>query len=270
MARSVSGFLRRLTGGLHVRPAIITAALAGVLWGGPYAWAAMTVFDPTAQGSRIEQLNMAVRQLEEAKARLEELEHQTQIMGTYGSLPLQDGTANLVNRSARLACSLVNFDAWRLGPDVAIPDISSLCQLKTFLSQTVVALPHEETGNVSGATVEAVRRRRVEAVESAAVNGLSIGLSERESSADALSELKTLGSAAATTNTLREDMAVSNRLALRQIEELIAIRSMLGALLEVQSAGVLQATPIVTKPSGEISGVGVRPVSTNDPFGSIE
>lgn len=270
MARTVLGFFRRLICGLHVRSAVITAAVAGVLWGAPYAWAAMTVFDPTAQGSRIEQLNNAVKQLEEAKARLAELEKQTEIMGSFGSLPLQDGTANLVTRSARLACSLVNFDGWDLGPDVAIPNISSLCQLKNFLRQTVVAVPDEETGNMAAATVETVRRRRVEAVESAGVNGLSIGLSERESSADAMTELQSLGSAAATTKTLREDMAVSNRLALRQVEELIAIRSMLGALLEVQSANALQATPVLTKPNGAVAGVGVPAAASGDPFGSIE
>lgn len=270
MVSAVSGLLRRLIGGIHVRSAVITAAIAGVLWGAPYAWAAMTVFDPTAQASRIEQLNNAVKQVEEAKARLAELERQTQIMGSFGSLPLSDGTANLVNRSARLSCSLVNFDGWDLGPDVAIPNISSLCQLKGFLARTVVAVPDEETGNMAGATVETVRRRRVESVESAGVNGLSIGLSERESAGDAMTELQSVAAAAAAATTLREDMAVSNRLALRQVEELIAIRSMLGALLEVQSAQALQGTPILTKPSGTASGILPRAAGGEDPFGSIE
>src|SRR5512138_1654976 len=129
MARTVLGLLRRLIGGLHVRSAVITAAIAGVLWGAPYAWAAMTVFDPTAQASRIEQLNNAVKQLEEAKARLAELERQTQTLGTRGALPMSDGSANLVTRAARLACSLVNFDGWDLGSDMQIPNITSLCQL---------------------------------------------------------------------------------------------------------------------------------------------
>lgn len=270
MAKAVSGFLRRLIGGLHVRSAVITAAIVGVLWGAPYAWAAMTVFDPTAQGSRIEQLNNAVKQLEEAKARLAEMERQTQTLGTRGALPMSDGSSNLVNRAARLACSLVNFDGWDLGPDLQIPNIASLCQLKSFLAQTVVAVPDEETGNVAGATVETVRRRRVEAVESAGVNGLATGLSERETSGQAMTELQSLAAAAATTTNLREDMVVSNRLALRQVEELIAIRSMLGALLEVQSAQALQATPILTKPSGQASGILPAGASSGDPFGSIE
>jgi hypothetical protein len=270
MDRAVSGFLRRLTGGLHVRSAVITAAIVGVLWGAPYAWAAMTVFDPTAQGSRIEQLNNAVKQLEEAKARLAELERQTQILGTRGALPMADGSANLVNRSARLACSLVNFDEWDLGPDLQVPNIASLCQLKGFLAQSVVAVPDEETGHLSNGVVETVKRRRVEAMESAGVNGLATGLSERETSGQAMAELQSVAAAAAVTTTLREDMAVSNRLALRQVEELIAIRSMLGALLEVQSAQALQGTPILTKPSGTASGILPRAPAGDDPFGSIE
>lgn len=270
MARTVFGLLRRLIGGLHVRSAVITAAIAGVLWGAPYAWAAMTVFDPTAQASRIEQLNTAVKQLEEAKSRLAELERQTQTLGTRGALPMSDGSANLVTRAARLACSLVNFHGWDLGPDTQVPNITSLCQLKSFLSQTVVAVPDEETGHLSNSVVETVKRRRVEAIESAGVNGLATGLSERETSGQAMAELQSLAAAAATTRNLREDMAVSNRLALRQVEELIAIRSMLGALLEVQSAQALQGTPILTKPSGTASGILPQASVGDDPFGSIE
>jgi len=269
MVRAVLRFFGRLIGGLHVRSAVITAAIAGVLWGAPYAWAAMTVFDPTAQGSRIEQLNNAVKQLEEAKKQLNELEQQTNIMGLVGQMEMADGTANLVKRSARMACALVNFDGWELG-DLVAPNITSLCQLKSFLAQAIVAVPDEETGNISGATVETVRLRRVEAVESAGVNGLSIGLSERETFAEALGELSSLAATAAMTRTLREDMAVSNRLALRQVEELIAIRQMLGALLEVQAAQALQATPILTKPSGQTSGLLPAGSPADDPFGSIE
>lgn len=214
------------------------------------AYAAMTVFDPTANSNALRQLAEATKQLEELQRQVVELQHLRLQLGNIGDYVV-DFVSEPMAGAARLACNMKDFSDWNLGVDFQMPDLSSICGVRDFLNNSLRV--DTSAGSFAAQSVDQVRARRHSLMEEASLNGVAMGLSEREAASEAASALASLAREAARPVDQAQALLLANRLKVKEIEELIAIRSLLGALVEVQAAQALRTAPVVFTGSASAS-----------------
>lgn len=214
------------------------------------AYAAMTVFDPTANANAVKQLAEATKQLEELQRQVLELQNLRIQLGNIGDYVI-DFVSEPMAGAARLACNMTDFGDWNLGVDFQVPDLSSICGVKDFLNQSLRV--DTSAGTFATQSLDEVRARRHSLMEEAALNGVAMGLSEREAASEAASALASLAREAARPVDQAQALLLANRLKVKEIEELIAIRSLLGSLVEVQAAQALRTAPVAFTGSASAS-----------------
>lgn len=236
--------LKRLSSGLSSH--VLTAVLTAVVVGSGAAYAAMTVHDPKAEATRLEELSNAAEQLEQLQDQLKEAKEQvnqlTTLNGVIGEIGgIQAGfDTSALQSAARMGCQGFQGQGFGLPENFQMPDMTSICDAKEFVSEHLSSPVQGENGTVSRADFETFIDRRTAAVEESAQQGYAIGLSEREAVQLASSDLAALGAEATATTTQREDIANLRKIALRQATEMVQVRALLGALVELESARAMR------------------------------
>lgn len=253
---------------------IAAAAIVSSIAGGGMTYAAMTVHDPTAQAERILAHNTTKEQLEKDIQQLLELTDLTSVTGSMGASGLS-GVREVTQQASRMGCRITNFESWGLAEDFDIPRLTSICDAASFVREALSAEGEEDeaTGLLPAEKRVEIQARRDLVAEEAGLQGVALGLSEREAGTDAAGQLAALASSAEMSQTLRAEAAMNNRLQIRLIEEMVALRAIMASLLEVQSAQALRSvsTNAVIRGSraatpNELRGSGL---GSDDPFADI-
>lgn len=234
--RSASAWTRR-----NAVISIVVAAIASSVAGGGATYAAMTVHDPKGEVTRVESLNKLVEQLEKLEEQVRELQELTDVTGAMGTSGLT-GVREVTEQASRMGCRMTDFESWGLSADFDIPRLTSICDAASFVREALTPDGEEDDGlgMLSAEKRTEIQARRDLVTEEAALQGVALGLSEREAGTDAAGELAALAASAEMSQTLRAEAAMNNRLNIRLIEELVAMRAVMAGLLEVQSAQALR------------------------------
>ena len=253
---------------------IATAAIVSSVVGGGATLAAMTVHDPKGEVTRVESLNKLVEQLEQLEKQVRELQDLTDVTGAVGASGLT-GVREATQQVSRMGCRMTDFESWGLSEDFEVPRLTSICDAAGFVREALSGegLEDEASGMLTADDRAEIQARRDLVTEEAGLQGVALGLSEREAGTDAAGQLAALAASAEMSQTLRAEAAMTNRLNIRIIEELVAMRAIMASLLEVQSAQVLRSvsTNVVIRGSRAATPERLRDADfeTPDPFAGI-
>ncbi len=222
--------------------------LAGLVLGAavaaPAAWAAMTVYDPTVNVSTLKIHAEAVKQLAELEKQLAELRKVYATLGRAGAIGQGFGSG-VTAEARRLAGIATDISRWELPRDFNAGSLNTLQSGIATLRRILAVLPDEKAGNRSADDADTVHARRAAVHEDAAYHALALALSEREATAQAIGRVSGLASEAQATVDLHADLVAGNKLKVAEIEQLVAIRALLGALLEVTASGEMRQTSVI-------------------------
>jgi hypothetical protein len=222
--------------------------LAGLLLGAaiaaPAAWAAMTVYDPTVNVSTLKVHAEAVKQLAELEKQLAELRRVYATLGRAGAIGQGFGSG-VTAEARRLAGLAADVSRWELPRDFNAGSLNTLQSGVATLRRILTVVPDEKTGNRSANDADTVHARRAAVHEDAAYHALALALSEREATAQAIGRVSALASEAQATVDLHADLVAGNKLKVAEVEQLVAIRALLGALVEVAASGEMRQTSVV-------------------------
>lgn len=220
-------------------------ALAAVGLAAPSVWAAMTVYDPSVNASVLNTHAEAVRQLEELQKQYAQLQRMYTTLGQGGVIG-RDFGGGLLRESARLSGIALDVEGWDVPRDFTIGALSAVDSGTDALQEVLSAIP-DELGSYDGAETNRARDRRTRIHEDAAYHAMALAFSERNALPQAVGRASTLASEAQTSVDLHSDLVAANKLQVATLENMIAIRATLAALLELQGSESLRAAPMIVR-----------------------
>lgn len=216
----------------------IAALTVGCL--SPQQSRAMTVFDPAAHGELVSLYQNALEQLGEMKAMVDEAAAIANALGqavTY-VMGIPQLIAGVAHQVEDLGTCLFSFHVGGWSP----PAIPNLCAaMNAAIDRYTV-----DGAATSSVAWDEVRRARRQAVETASLRAVAIGLAQRDSletTAGQFSELGATVQGAAAEN-LAAQIAAQNQVLLAILAELVEHRVMLASLVELQGTSVLQGQSV--------------------------
>ncbi len=223
---------------------VLGGLLLGAAIAAPAAWAAMTVYDPTVNVSTLKIHTEAVKQLAELEKQLAELRKVYTTLGRAGAIGQGFG-GGITAEARRLAGIAADVSRWDLPRDFNPGSLNTLQSGIATLRRILAVLPDEKSGNRAAADADKVHARRAAVHEDAAYYALALALSEREATAQAVGRVSGVAAEAQGTIDLHADLVAGNKLKVAEVEQLVAIRALLAALLEVAASGEMRQTSVV-------------------------
>ncbi len=231
----------------------LTGMLLGAAIAAPAAYAAMTVYDPTVNASTLKIHAEAVKQLEAALKQLEELQKMYQTLGRAGSIGHNFGQG-ITAESRRLAGMATDVSRWDLPDEFNVGSLNSLLSADAALRDVLSVVADAETGVTLSVDADTVLTRRQVVHQDATYHALALAMSERDGAANAIGRVSQLAAEAEVTIDVHSDLVAGNKLKVAEVEQLVAIRSTLAALLEVAASAELRTAPVVYGGSNQAVG----------------
>jgi hypothetical protein len=231
--------------GLAVAAAAAAGAAAGLLSGARPANAAMAVFDSSVFAQAVQQVKNGAEAVGELQRQVAELESLTSVTGMRGGAPAGSGfSGTLRTIQAAVRPPRMDFDAWELPRELDRPSFSSVERARDFMDRTLMPTPDRD-GNVGYANRDELQSRRVIAERDAALTGYSVALNQRESLEASFNRAANLADAATAAQTMMEQQRATNNLMAALLSEVVQLRAVIAAQLEVQATGAIREMPML-------------------------
>lgn len=221
---------------------MVTAGAVALSLSSGTAYAVMTVFDPQAYQQIVTLYNTAREQLKFAQ------DTYNQTAGIYSEVSgYINFASNIINSPEKFITNTVQcLFTLNFGP--IRPTNVNLCQVaKEIVAELTLSPdpnnPAQLPSSVSHDDMNKVKTARVSAQQEGALRGLALSTQSRTGAVDAGANLRDLQVAASTATTLVPIGRVAMQANVMMVQELLTIRNLLAAMVEVQSAQALQNTP---------------------------